>query len=248
MNSISPNLNLMIKACEKASKVIIRDFGEVENLQVKQKGPKDFVTKTDKRVENILIEELSKAKKKYSFITEESGTIINEITDTFWIIDPIDGTTNFLHGIPHFAISIALQKDKEISSGLIFDPIKNEIFYAEKNSGSFINNSRIRVSNKSNIEECLFATNNEGIKSIYPNLNLRNSGCAALDLAYVGCGRLDGYFHNNINLWDIAAGKIIIEEAGGKVNNINNFEINQINIRAGNPNIYENMLKIIHNF
>ena len=153
-----------------------------------------------------------------------------------------------MHGIPHFAISIALQKDKEISSGLIFDPIKNEIFYAEKNSGSFINNSRIRVSNKSNIEECLFATNSEGIKSIYPNLNLRNSGCAALDLAYVGCGRLDGYFHNNINLWDIAAGKIIIEEAGGKVNNINNFEINEINVRAGNPNIYENMLKIIHNF
>lgn len=248
MNSISSNLNLMIKASEKASKVIIRDFGELENLQVSKKGPRDFVTKTDKRVENILIEELTKSKRNYSFITEETGKIINENKDFSWVIDPIDGTINFLHGVPHFAISIALQKNGEIISGLIFDPIKDEIFYAEKNNGSFFNNNRIRVSNKSNIDECIFASNNEGIKSIYPKLNLRNTGCAALDLAYVGCGRLDGYFHNNINLWDIAAGKIIIEEAGGKVNNINNFEINQINIRAGNPNIYENMLKIIHNF
>ena len=211
MNSISPNLNLIIKACEKASKVIIRDFGELENLQVSKKGPKDFVTKTDKRVEKILIEELSKSKKNYSFITEETGKIINKNKDIFWIIDPIDGTTNFLHGIPHFAISVALQKKGEIVCGLVYDPIKNEIFYAEKNNGSFFNNSRVRVSNKINLDECLFASNSEGIKSIYPNINLRNTGCAALDLAYVGCGRFDGYFHNEINIWDIAAGKIIIE-------------------------------------
>ena len=248
MNSISPNLNLMIKACEKASKVIIRDFGELENLQVSKKGPKDFVTKTDKRVEKILIEELSKSKKNYSFITEESGKIINKNKDIFWIIDPIDGTTNFLHGVPHFAISVALQNKDEIMIGLIFDPIKNEIFYAEKNNGSFINNNRIRVSKKTNIDECLFASDNDGIKSIFPKLNLRNTGCAALDLAYVGCGRFDGYFHNKINLWDIAAGKIIIEEAGGKVNNISDFNINEINIRAGNPNIYEKMMKNLINF
>ena len=248
MNSISPNLNLMIKACEKASKIIIRDFGELENLQVSKKGPKDFVTKTDKRVEKILIEELSKTKKNYSFITEETGKIVNKNKDIIWIIDPIDGTTNFLHGVPHFAISIALQNEGEIIIGLIFDPIKNEIFYAEKDNGSFFNNNRIRVSNKSNIEECLFASNNEGIKLIYPKLNLRNTGCAALDLAYVGCGRFDGYFHNKINLWDIAAGKIIIEEAGGKVNNINNFHINKIDMRAANPNIYEKMLKKLDNF
>ena len=245
MNSISANLNLMIKACEKASKVIIRDFGELENLQVSKKGPKDFVTKTDKRVEKIIIEELSKKKKNYSFITEESGKILNKNRDVFWIIDPIDGTINFLHGVPHFAISVALQKDGEIICGLILDPIKNEIFYAEKENGSFINNNRIRVSNKSNLDECLFASNNEGIKSIYPKLNLRNTGCAALDLAYVGCGRLDGYFHDKINLWDVAAGKIIIEEAGGKVNDISNFKINKIDIRAGNPNIYEKMIKKI---
>ena len=131
---------------------------------------------------------------------------------------------------------------------MICDPIKNEIFYAERNNGSFINNSRMRVSNKSNIDDCLFATNNDGIKSIFPKLNLRNTGCAALDLAYVGCGRFDGYFHNKINIWDIAAGKIIIEEAGGKINNINEFKINKIDIRAGNPNIYEKMLKKLNNF
>ena len=248
MNSISPNLNLMIKACEKVSKVIIRDFGELENLQVSKKGPKDFVTKTDKRVEKILIDELTKSKKNYSFITEETGEILNKNKDNFWIIDPIDGTTNFLHGIPHFAISIALKREDEIISGLVFDPIKNEIFYAEKDNGSFFNNNRIRVSNKSNIDECLFSSNCEGIKLIYPKLNLRNTGCAALDLAYVGCGRFDGYFHDKINIWDIAAGKIIIEEAGGKVNDINKFRNNEIDIRAANPNIYEKMLKKIDNF
>ena len=248
MNSISPNLNLMIKACEKASKVIIRDFGELENLQVSRKGPKDFVTKTDKRVEKILLDELSKSKKNYSFITEETGKIINKNKSNFWIIDPIDGTTNFLHGVPHFAISIALQKEGEITSGLIFDPIKNEIFYAEKNSGAFINNSRIRVSKKSKLEDCLFASNNDGIKSVHPRLNLRNTGCAALDLAYVGCGRLDGYFHNKINIWDVAAGKIIIEEAGGKVNRIDHFSINKIDIRAANTDIYEKMIKKLDNF
>ena len=140
------------------------------------------------------------------------------------------------------------KKKNEIIIGLIFDPIKNEIFYAEKNSGSFVNNNRSRVSNKSNLDDCLFASDNEGIKSIYPKLNIRNTGCAALDLAYVGCGRFDGYFHNKINLWDIAAGKIIIEEAGGKVNNIYDYKINKIDIRAGNPNIYEKMLKKLDNF
>ena len=248
MNTISPSLNLMIKACEKASKVIIRDFGEIENLQVSKKGPRDFVTKTDKRVEKILIDELSKSKKNYSFITEETGKILNRNRNIFWLIDPIDGTINFLHGVPHFAISVALEVDGEIVIGLIFDPIKNEIFYAEKNNGSYINNNRVRVSKKTDINECLFASNNEGIKSIHPKLNIRNSGCAALDLAYVGCGRFDGYFHNNINIWDVAAGKIIIEEAGGKVNDINKFDFNKINIRAGNPNIYDKMLKKLNNF
>ena len=246
MNSISPHLNIMIKACEKASKIIIRDFGEVENLQVAKKGPKDFVTKTDKRVEKLLIEELGKSKKNYSFITEESGILNNSDKDNFWVIDPIDGTTNFLHGIPHFAISVALKFKNEIISGVIFDPIKNEIFYAEKNSGSFFNNQRIRVSKKNDLEECLFATNHLGAK--YSDLNLRYTGCAALDLAYVGCGRLDGFFHNKINIWDIAAGILIVNEAGGKVNDINKFGFNNIDVRASSTNIYTKMLEKLDNF
>ena len=248
MHSISPNLNLMIKSCEKVSMVLKRDFGELENLQVSKKGPKDFVTKTDKRVEKILIDELTKSKRNYSFITEESGKIINNNKDNFWIIDPIDGTTNFLHGIPHFAISLALKTNNEIVTGLVFDPIKNEIFYAEKHCGSFFNNNRVRVSKKADLDECIFATNNSGIKTVYPKLNLRSTGCAALDLAYVGCGRLDGYFHNKINIWDIAAGKIIVEEAGGKVNDIFSYKENNIDIRAASSNIFDKMLENIDKF
>ena len=248
MNSISPNLNIMIKACEKASKVIIRDFGEVENLQVAKKGPRDFVTKTDKRVEEILIDELTKAKKNYSFLTEESGKIENKDKDKIWIIDPIDGTTNFLHGIPHFAISVALEIDKELKSAIIFDPIKNEIFYAEKKNGSYFNNHRIRVSNKNDIEECLFSSDQHGLKSIFPKLNMRSSGCAALDLAYVGSGRLDGFFHNKINLWDIAAGILIVQEAGGTTNDISKYKYDSIDIRASSSNIYAKMMEKLDNF
>ena len=236
----------MIKACEKASKVILRDFNEVENLQVSKKGPRDFVTKTDKNVEKILIEELSKTKKNYSFITEETGEILNKNKDVFWIIDPIDGTTNFLHGIPHFAISIALRNKQEIVSGLIFDPIKNEMFYAEKNSGAYFNNQRIRVSKKRNLNECLFATG--GKDQFNKDLNVRKSGSAALDMAYVGAGRYDGYFQKNLNIWDIAAGIIIVNEAGGKVNDIEYFSNKLINIFAGSNSIYEKMLKNLNNF
>ena len=239
---------MMIKASEKASKILIRDFGEIEKLQVSKKGPSDFVTNSDIKTEKIIIEELKKAKSNYSIISEEHGIEKNKDKNNTWIIDPIDGTVNFLHGIPHFAISLALKKDNEIIVGLIFDPIKNEIFYAEKDNGSFFNNNRMRVSNKPNIDECLFGTNNKGIKLIYPRLNLRNSGCAALDLAYVGCGRLDGYFHNKINIWDVAAGKIIIEEAGGKVNNIDEFNENEINIRAASSNIYDKLLEKLNKF
>ena len=248
MNSISPILNMMIKACEKASKVIIRDFGEVENLQVSKKGPRDFVTKTDKRVEQILIEELSKTKKNYSFITEETGVIKNSNNEAFWIIDPIDGTVNFMHGIPHFAISIALKVSGELRSGIIFDPIKNEIFFAEKNNGAFFNNQRIRVSKKINLDECLFSSNNHGVKYATPKLNMRNSGCAALDLAYVGCGRLDGSFYDKINIWDVAAGILIVNEAGGKVNDIIEMDDKTFNIRVANTNIYQKMLEKIENF
>ena len=238
----------MIKACEKASKIIIRDFGEIEKLQVTKKGPRDFVTKTDKRVEKILIEELTKAKKNYSFLTEESGKIENNDKDKIWIIDPIDGTTNFLHGIPHFAISIALSIDDELKSALIFDPIKNETFFAEKNNGAYFNNHRIRVSNKINLEECLFSSDQYGLKTIFPSLNMRSTGCSALDLAYVGSGRLDGFFHNKINLWDIAAGLLIVQEAGGTINDIRKYNENNIDIRVASSSIYTKMMENLVNF
>ena len=246
MISISANLNIMIKAAEKASKSIIRDFGEVEKLQVSKKGPHDFVTKTDKHVEKILVEELSIIKKNYSFITEEAGIIQNKDKENIWIIDPIDGTTNFLHGIPHFAISIALKSNDEISSGLIFDPIKDEMFFAEKDKGAFLNNQRLRVSKKNSLDECLFSSNHEGVK--FSDLNMRCSGSAALDLAYVASGRLDGYFQNKINLWDVAAGSLLVKEAGGIVNDLNKFDINRIDIKASSDAINGKMLENLKNF
>jgi len=234
----------MIKACEKASKSLIRDFGEVENLQVSKKGPKDFVTNTDKKIENILIKELSI--KKFSIISEEVGNIIRENKDNFWIIDPIDGTTNFLHGIPHFCISLAHAKNNEIISGVIYDPIKNEIFYGEKNSGAFFNNQRIRVSKKNNIEECLFGSNFESAKNI--SLNLRVSGSAALDIAYIAAGRLDGFFQKNLNIWDIAAGIPILKEAGGKINQIDIKQQTKYTIIASSEIINNELNKKLINF
>ena len=246
MNSISANLNIMIKAAEKASKILIRDFGELEKLQVSLKGPSDFVTNSDKKVEKIIIEELTKSRKKFSILSEEIGEVINSDKDSYWIIDPIDGTTNFLHGIPHFAISIALKIKEEIVSGLIFDPIKNEMFYAEKNCGAYFNNQRIRVSKKKNLSECLFATG--GKDEINKSLNIRKSGSAALDMAYVGAGRYDGYFQKNLNIWDIAAGIIIVKESGGRINDINYSSNEVIKILAGSNSIYEKMLENLNNF
>ena len=246
MISISSNLNVMIKAVEKASKILIRDFGEVEKLQVSKKGPRDFVTKTDKRVENIIIEELGKTKKNYSILAEETGEIKNKDNENIWIIDPIDGTINFLHGIPHFAICIALQSKNEIVSGLIFDPIKDEMFFAEKDKGSYLNNKRLRVSKKNILDDCLFSSDHEGVR--FSKLNMRYTGGAALDLAYVAAGRLDGFFHNSINLWDVAAGSLMVREAGGFVNDLNKFNNNSINIRASNDGIKDNMLKNLENF
>ena len=245
MNSISTNLNLMIKASEKASKILIRDFGEIEKLQISVKGPSDFVSNADTRTEKIIINELMKSKKNYSIISEEGGSKINSDSQNVWIIDPIDGTTNFLHGVPHFAISIALKSNHEIISGLIYDPIKDEMFYAEKNNGAYLNNQRIKVSKKKDIDSCLFGTGGETAKA---NLITRKSGCAALDMAYVATGRYDGYFQNNLNLWDIAAGIIIVKEAGGIINEINLSKNDNINIRASSAAINQKMLEKLNNF
>jgi myo-inositol-1(or 4)-monophosphatase len=246
VNSISANLNVMIKASEKASKVLIRDFGEIEKLQVSKKGPSDFVTNSDIKAEKIIIEELKKARPHYSIISEENGTENNKDKNNTWIIDPIDGTINFLHGIPHFAISIALKSGKEIVSGLIFDPIKNEIFFAEKENGAFFNNHRIKVSKKNEINDCLFATGGETKQEL--DLPYRKSGCAALDMAYVAAGRYDGYFQYDLNLWDIAAGIIVVKEAGGVLNEIDLNNNKNIKIIASSPDINSKLLKKLTNF
>jgi len=246
MNSISANLNVMIKASEKASKALIRDFGEIEKLQVSVKGPADFVSNADTKAEKIIIEELKKAKPNYSILSEEDGSETNKDIENVWIIDPIDGTTNFLHGVPHFAISIALKCKNEIISGIIYDPIKDEMFFAEKDNGAFFNNKRIRVSKKKEINTCLFGTG--GKYKLDINLPTRKSGSAALDMAYVAAGRYDGYYQNNLNLWDIAAGIIIVKEAGGIVNKIDLSKNENIKITAASSAINEEMLKKLENF
>ena len=239
----SPQFNLMQKACLKASKVLIRDFGEVEKLQVSEKGPGDFVTASDKRVEKIIINELEKS--GYSILSEETGLVEGKTKDKKWVIDPIDGTFNFLNGLPHFAISIAYEEKSEIVSGMIFDPIKNEIFFAEKNSGAFFNSQRIRVSKKKNLDECLFAV---GKLKNEPSFTYRRSGCAALDIAYVASGRLDGYAQSNLNLWDIAAGIVLIKEAGGVINDIDLNIIKNIKVLASSAEINAKFIEKLGNF
>ena len=212
----------------KASRSLIRDFGELENLQVSSKGPGDFVSSADKRTEKTIIEELQKAHPEYGIITEETGIINKSNIKNRWIIDPIDGTMNFLNGIPQFAISIAYEEDNEIICGVIFNPITNEMFCAEKGNGAYLNNSRIRVSNKKKLKDALLVTGGPNgaskiknkIYSEYINVsnnvsNVRKFGSAALDMAYVACGRFDGYWQRELNYWDIAAGVIILREAGG---------------------------------
>ena len=220
----------MIKACRKASKTLIRDFGEIENLQVSVKGPGDFVTASDKKVEKILIEELQKARPNYSILSEEIGKISNDESYK-WIIDPIDGTANFLHGIPHFAISIGLEQDGEIICGIIYDPIKDEMFVAEKGNGSYLNNQRIRVSSRSKLKDCIIFTGGPkkeekdretSLKEYYNfsskvQIPIRKLGSAALDMAYVAAGRCDGFWQKYLSYWDIAAGIILVKESGGFV-------------------------------
>ena len=246
MNSISPNLNLMIKASERASKILIRDFGEVEKLQVSLKGPNNFVTNADRKVEETIIKDLEKSKKNFSILTEESGFIEYKDKDNFWIIDPIDGTTNFLNGVPHFCISIALLFNNEIIAGVIYDPIKDEIFFAEKDGGAYLNNKSIRVSKKNVLSECLYGANFR--KNLPDEFMVRNTGSAALDLAYVSCGRFDGCLQKNVNLWDIAAGNILIKEAGGVVDNFDLKRFNKINIKASNERISRDLNKKINIF
>ena len=245
----------------KASRSLIRDFGEIENLQVSTKGPGDFVSSADKRTEKILIEELQKAHPDYGIITEEKGIINKSNIKNRWIIDPIDGTMNFLNGVPQFAISIGYEEDGEIKCGVIFNPIMNEMFSAEKGNGAFLNNQRIRVSNKRKIGDALLVTGGpkgaskikDKIFSEYINIsnnvaNVRKFGSAALDMAYVACGRFDGYWQRELNIWDIAAGTIIVKEAGGFVDFFDEDQNSPLkkNIISTNSNIHEELKDLIY--
>ncbi len=257
----SPQINLITKACMKASKSLIRDFGEIENLQVSTKGPGDFVTSADKRTEKILIDELQKAHPEYGIVSEEIGIINKSNYNNRWIIDPIDGTMNFLNGIPQFAISVGYEENGEILCGVIFNPIMNEMFSAEKGNGAYLNNSRIRVSNKRKIQDALLVTGGpkggskirDKIFSEYVNIsnyvsNVRKFGSAALDMAYVACGRFDGYWQRELNYWDIAAGIIILKEAGGFIDFFEedkNLPLKK-NVLATNSNIHEKMRELIN--
>jgi|TARA_B110000971_G_C19973690_1_gene483879 myo-inositol-1(or 4)-monophosphatase len=257
----SPRMNVIYNACIKASKSLIRDFGEIEKLQISSKGPADFVTAADKRTEGIIIEELLKAHPNYGILSEEVGEINKENKDNRWVIDPIDGTLNFLNGIPHFAISVGYEENGEVVCGLIFDPIKNEIFFAEKGSGAFFNNSRIRVTKKNKLKNSILVTggpkfNNPRKDYIFQEYievskiteaNVRKFGSAALNLSYVAAGRFDAYWEWDLKYWDIAAGIVILKEAGGYIEFFEPGPANSINrnIIATNSSIHEELKAVV---
>ena len=226
----SPLINVMVSAAMKASRGLRRDFGEVEQLQVSRKGPADFVSIADKRAEKILFEELANARPDFGFLMEEHGEIAGKRDDIRFIIDPLDGTTNFLHGIPHFAISIAVEERKEIVAGVVYAPLTDELYWAEKGQGAFLNDTRLRVSGRTKMEAALLATGipfkgRDGhelflaeMTEIAPEVaGIRRFGAASLDLAYVAAGRYDGFWESGLNSWDVAAGALLVREAGGYV-------------------------------
>ncbi len=252
MAARSPQLNIMINVAEKAGRALIRDFKEVENLQVSRKSPGDFVSAADQKSEKIIREELTKARPKYSFLLEEGGEVKGEDPDYRWIVDPLDGTTNFLHGLPHWCISIALEKAGEIVAAVIYDPIINEVFYAEKGTGALSTYGRLRVSGKRSLDETLIACRgkiSDAVVEGYSGCTTRITGSCALSLAYVAAGRLDAYTDddNNVRLWDKAAGMLLVKEAGGSVSNLDGKKatLEDGGIVASNPNIHQELLKVV---
>ncbi|MGV6887954.1 inositol monophosphatase family protein [Rhodophyticola sp. SM2404] len=257
----SANLNIMIKAARKAGRSLVKDFREVENLQVSSKGPGDFVSRADKAAEDILREELMLARPNYGFLGEEGTSIEGTDPTRRWIVDPLDGTTNFLHGMPHWAVSIALEHKGEIVAGVVFDPAKDEMFYAEKGSGAWLNDSqRIRVSGRNRMIESVFATGLPfGGKKYLPaalrdlgqllpmTAGVRRWGAASLDLAYVAAGRYEGYWEYDLNAWDIAAGIILVREAGGFVEPIREDQniLEDGHLIAGSGTMFESFAKVI---
>lgn len=256
----TPILNVMVNAAEKASRTIKRDFGEVENLQVSRKGTSDFVTAADTRTEKVLQYELSKARPGFGFIMEESGVTAGDDPNRNWIIDPIDGTTNFIHGIPQFAISIALEEYGELVAALVYNPIFEEMFVAEKGQGATLNNRRLRVSSRTALADCVIATGiphlGRGDHETYlahlktmmeQCAGIRRFGSAALDLAYVAAGRFDGFWETGLQTWDVAAGILLVKEAGGYVTAFDgkgDARSGQ-SVLAANPRLHKSMSDIL---
>lgn len=233
--SRSALINVMVGAVRKAARPLARDFGEVENLQVSRKGPGDFVTASDRRVERTLQEELERVRPGYSFLMEESGTVEGSDKTHRWIIDPIDGTTNFMHGIPMFAISVALERDGELVAGVVYNPIMDELFVAEKGKGAFLNDRRLRVAARAELDDAViccgvphlgrgdhqrFLRELSAVQSTVAGI--RRTGSAALDLAWVAAGRFDAFWERGLSAWDMAAGILLVREAGGIATDLDN--------------------------
>jgi myo-inositol-1(or 4)-monophosphatase len=259
MTQASANVNIMIKAARKAGRGLVRDFGEVENLQVSAKGPGDFVSRADTKAEEIIRAELSAARPNYGWLGEESGAAAGADPTRRWIVDPLDGTINFLHGLPHWAVSIGLEHKGEIVAGVVYDPVKDEIFVAEKGSGAWMNDRRLRVSGRRDMMEMIFATGLpyaqraalprvlREIGALTPQCaSFRRLGATALDLAYVAAGRLDGLWQHGVKPWDVAAGILLVREAGGFVGTITEGAgLLDGDIIASNANVFESFTGII---
>jgi myo-inositol-1(or 4)-monophosphatase len=250
-------LNVMVNAAIKAGRALVRDFGEVENLQVSLKGPGDFVSAADRRAEEIVVAELGKARPGYSFLTEESGAIDRVDKVNRWIVDPLDGTTNFLHGIPLFAVSLALEREGQLFAGVIFNPVLNELYVAERGSGAFLNDRRLRVASRRELKDTVVATGmpNLGHEDhagyvaemqtvMQRTAGVRRTGSAALDLAWVASGRFDGFWEHRLSPWDMAAGIVIVREAGGLVSGAGGGTdmLDTGSIVAGNEAIHARLL------
>jgi myo-inositol-1(or 4)-monophosphatase len=260
MPYLSPALNVMTTAARKAGRKLIRDFGELENLQVSMKGPADFVTSADRRTEKILIEELQRARPGYCFLAEESGLIEGPDKTHRFIIDPLDGTTNFLHAIPHFAISIGLEREGQLASAVVYNPVTDDMFTAEKSHGAYLNDKRLRVAARKTLPESLIATGipflgRDGHESYLKELEavmgatsgVRRFGAAALDLAYVAAGRFDGFWERGLKPWDMAAGILLVREAGGFVSDLDGGSraLEAGHILAANDTLHPMLLKLL---
>jgi myo-inositol-1(or 4)-monophosphatase len=253
-------MTVMVAAAEKAGRALKRDFGEVENLQVSRKGPGDFVSAADVKTEKTLVAELTKARPNFGFMLEEGGTISGADAEHRWIIDPIDGTTNFIHGIPHFAVSLALQRGAEIIAGLVYNPVTDDLFTAEKGGGAFHNNRRLRVSARRSLDDAVIATGiphkgrpghddflAQAARVMAATAGVRRFGTASLDLAFVAAGRFDGFWEMGLKPWDMAAGLLLVQEAGGFVSDLfgPGSPLDTGNVLAANADLYAPLRKTI---